>query len=49
LGTLNMNYQMPQEHLNEILDYLIQCPYKEVHDLVEYLKQANPVKENVEK
>ena len=44
-----MNYQMPQEHLNEILLYLIQRPYKEVYNLVEHLKQANPVKENVEK
>jgi len=40
-----MNYQMPREHLNEILLYLIQCPFKEVHNLVEHLKQANPAKE----
>lgn len=47
-----MKYQMPQQHLNEILHYIIMQPYKDVHHLVEYLKQAENVPEelkNVEK
>lgn len=44
-----MNFKMPQEHLNEILNYLVQKPYREVFSLIEHLKQASPVEENVEK
>ena len=43
-----MKYQMPQERLDEMLRYLIQKPYQEVFQLVEYLKQAEPVIEEAD-
>ena len=35
-----MKYNLPIEHLNEILKYLVTRPYLEVAHLVEFLKQA---------
>lgn len=39
---------MPQEQLDAILRYLIQQPYQEVFQLVEYLKQAEAVPEEAD-
>ena len=41
-----MKYKLPLEQLNEILKYLVNRPYIEVVELVEYLKRAEKDEED---